>query len=475
MFTTTAWVVFSWALVAQHRAYYSNAFDLGFFDQIVWTTAHGHWFETSFVRYNFAGQHLEPVLLLFAAVYRVHPNVEVLLLTQATVAAWAAVPLYLGTRRLLRSDAAGVLAAGAYLLAPHLHGAVLFDFHPEVMATAGIFGAFALLVAGRPGWALAALSSVFLLKEDAGLVGLGFAWIVWLRGYRRHALILAGASALYLVLAVGVVMPAIRRGPGDLQERYGYLGRDAGEVTVAAVQRPDLVAANLVGRGQRRGLGQLFGTQALLPLAAPAALAAAPLLAANLLSTHPPQHQLTLHYAVLPFALLLVASVLGIERLARARRPDGLWRKLGVPPARRAVVLVGLLLLAQGTGFFLVSPLGGRLDSSRYRHTPHTAAVDRVLRAVPPDVPLSAQSGLLSHLSQRRAVYEFPRLEDASWVVVDRRAWVSTQSLGSGYSDVLRALPSLGYCLVTEDDGVELYRPAAACQPAHQEGDGTVQ
>ena len=182
-----AWAVFSWALVAQHRAYNSSAFDLGFFDQIVWNTSRGRLFATTFVPYNFAGQHVEPVLLLFAAAYRVRPAVEVLLLTQAAVAAWAALPLYLAARRVLASATAGAMVAAAYLLAPHLHGAVLFDFHPEVMGTAGIFGAFALLTAGRPGWALVPIGATFLLKEDASLPAHGYCVLVEEDGVSLYA------------------------------------------------------------------------------------------------------------------------------------------------------------------------------------------------------------------------------------------------------------------------------------------------
>src|SRR5947209_3883019 len=39
--------------LGRHAAYQSNAYDLGFFDQIVWNTSQGRWFETSFVKYNF--------------------------------------------------------------------------------------------------------------------------------------------------------------------------------------------------------------------------------------------------------------------------------------------------------------------------------------------------------------------------------------------------------------------------------------
>ncbi|MBI2761092.1 MAG: DUF2079 domain-containing protein, partial [Chloroflexi bacterium] len=273
-----AWGVFSWALVAQHRSYRSHAYDLGFFDQIIWNTSRGRWFETSFLSWNFLGQHVEPVLLLFAAVYRVWPNVELLLLTEAAVAAWAAVPLYLAARKLLASDAAGLMVGAAYLLSPHLHGAVLFDFHPEVMGTASIFAAFALIVNRRPGWALAAIGTLFLLKEDAALAGVGFAVVIWLRGYRRHALTLVAASMLYLLLVVGVLMTAIRGGAGDLQSRYSWIGRSPTEIISAPIRRPGAVAAHLVGPRQRGAVAYVLGSLAFVPLAGPGALAAAPLL-----------------------------------------------------------------------------------------------------------------------------------------------------------------------------------------------------
>src|SRR6185436_1496078 len=98
-----------WALLAQHRAYNSNGWDLGWFDQVVWNTAHGRPFENSFATWNFLGEHIEPILLLFALIYRVKPDVEILLVTQAIVASLAALPLYLAARTLLKSATAGLL------------------------------------------------------------------------------------------------------------------------------------------------------------------------------------------------------------------------------------------------------------------------------------------------------------------------------------------------------------------------------
>jgi hypothetical protein len=457
--TLAAWALFVWAPIAHHRAFNSNAYDFGFFDQIVWNTAHGRWFQTSFVPYNFAGQHMEPVLLLFAAWYRVQPNPEVMLAVQGTAAAWAAVPLFLAAARVLRSATAGLLVSAAYLVAAPLHNALLFDFHPEVLSPLAIFGAFALLVYGRPGWALAAIGSLLLLKEDMAIALAGFALIVWLCGYRRQALMLAAGAAAYLLIVAGVLMPALRGGPGDLQARYAYFGNSPAGVAHTLLLRPDVVVRHLAAPPQLRATAALLGGMAFLPLAGPACLAAAPLLAANLLSTHPQQHDLMLHYPIVPYALLLVAAVMGIERLT-----PWLCRRLRLAPSRAGALLAALLLGAEAMSWLLGSPLGPhRFTGDDFRQTAHTAVVRAVLSEVPPDMPLSAQSGLLPHVSQRRDVWEFPRLMNAEYVVVDRRAWRSSQSNRAGYIATLRELPTRGFCLLVERDGVQLWARGDRC------------
>lgn len=457
----TAGAVFAWALRSLHSAYNSNAYDLAFFDQIVWNTSQGRWFQSSFVEYNFLGQHMQPVLLLYAGLYRINPTVEWLLLSQAAVVAGAAVPLFLAARRLLWSATAALLVTAAYLVSPHLHGAVLFDFHPEVMGAACIFAALALLTAGRPGWAVVALATIFLLKEDAAPAGAGFSVIAWLLGYRRYAAGIAAASVLYTLIVVAVLMPALRGGPGDLQERYGYLGDDTGQVIGTVLLRPDRIGRRLVAPPQRRALAYLGGSTALLPLLSPAGLAAVPLLVANLLSTHPAQRDLTLHYPAFAHALLIAAAVLGIRAAAGFPRPATLRR---LSPRSIAVLLAAVLLVAEVTAWTLGSPLGPRrFDAVRYQSPANRADVARVLAVVPADAAISAQSGLLPHLAHRRDLWEFPRIEDADYVLVDRAAWRSSQSEAAGYDRTLRSLSARGFCPLRTEGSVTLYHRGEPC------------
>ena len=147
---------------------HATAFDLAFFDQILWNTAHGRWFETSYVPYNFLGQHFEPLLLLPAALYRLGAGPRLLIVGQSLAAGLAALPLYWAGRRLVGAWPA-CLVAVAFLLSPTLQRGVDFGFHPDLFEPLLAFGALAALLAGRRAVAVACLAVLLLVKDDAFL------------------------------------------------------------------------------------------------------------------------------------------------------------------------------------------------------------------------------------------------------------------------------------------------------------------
>lgn len=456
--STVAALVFGLALVSQHHAFYSNAFDLGFFDQIVWNTSQGRWFENSFVRYNFLGQHIEPVLLAFALVYTVMPAVEVLLITQAVAAAAAAIPLYLLAQRWLQQPAAAALVALAYLASVSLHRAVTFDFHPEVMGPLLVFSAAALVSAGRLRAGLLVFGLLFLLKEEAAIAGAGFAWLLWMLGHRRHGLAVLATSVVYFV-GTAALMSAFRGGvPGDLQDRYGYLGADLSSLALGVLTKPGAVIQQLGAPGVVDGLISMLSQSAGLALVSPLALGALPLTLAHLLSLHPEQGRLALHYGILPFALFTLAGVDGLRRVA------GLPFLRRWPAERVKVGIATMLLLAAVAGSVSGGPLGVNFEPRRYQDSEHARAVRSVLAKAPPGIPVSAQAGLVPHLSQRQAIFEFPGINEARVVVIDRTGWKSTYSQAAGYDTVLASLPARGFRLMFAANGAELYCLEGRCE-----------
>jgi uncharacterized membrane protein len=437
--------------LARHRAYESTAYDLGFFDQVIWNTAHGRWFQTSFTPYNFLGQHFAPVLLVFALAYKLGAGIELLVVTQGIAVAAAAIPLFYATRRATSSAAAGLALSSGFLLSAPLHGALDFDFHPELLGFLPIFLALYFLVAGRRLAIVVSLLPLLLLKEDMALVLVTFAIVMLSRGARREGIALAGIALAWTIAVVFVAMPWIRGGSGDLPQRYGYLVDGAGWWSFTWD-----VGSRSLGQlwpAPAAAVLRLAATAGLLPLLSPVAIAAsAPALLVSALSDHTPQSRLQLHYAVLPLALTWICAVLGVARLGRISSRS--WRLRGQPPAHVAGALV---FVSSAVTFAVWSPYSP-LSMHYAPNVAHRAAARDALRLVPAGASVSAQNTLLPHLSERRRVYEFPDMSDASFVVVDATLPITAQAQAAGYERAVAALPREGYQKVFDRDGVALWR-----------------
>lgn len=448
-----AWSAFGWLAIAQHHAYNTHAYDLSWFDQTAWNTARGQWLSNSFSHGTYFKEHFSPVLLLFGLAYRFWSGPETLLFLQAAVASLASIPLFVGAGTALRSRTAALLIATAYILAPHLHGYLLFDFHPDIVGVVFMFTAFAFLVAGQPKASLASLLPVALVKEEAALVGFAFAVFFWSQHQRRYALWLLALTAVYAGIAEAVIVGIphlLHWGTTGEQARYHYL-------LAAGVHAPEQLWAHLSGPLQREAMAYLAASQALLPLAGIGAVALAPDVLVNVLADHKPQLQLTLQYGLYPLALALMASLINMRGILASRRAEAAWRWLRVPPEWRALILAGALLTAEVVSWLIGSPIGLHFDAARFRTTAHTAAIERVIQALPPGASVSAQSSILPHISHRANIREFPFIDFATYLVVDRKGFVAWDADVAGYQRVLENLPGIGYCRLVQDDGVELW------------------
>ena len=438
--------------VLRWRHLETNAFDLAFFDQIVWNTSQGRWFDTTFVPYNFAGQHVQLILLPFALAYRLFGVGPVFLTTtQGLVVALAALPLYAAARRFGIAGPLALAISGTYLLNPYLHRAVQFDFHPEVMAAFPAFVSAWAIAVRKYRLASALAVALLVFKEDAVFMTLGLAGLLWLEGARRYALLTVVVSVAYTALVVLILMPYLREGiPSDLVERYGYLvgARDQSEVLPGLLTQPWVVPQHLADAGRLWTMALFVLASAPLAIARPWLLIPlVPGMTLAVLATHPSQSRLELHYAAELVPVALIASTIAVRDLL-SRRRDSSW----------ATVSAAAIVLPAVVSFLALSPFSPFEDSPAPPSRVHREAVDEAVAIIPAGVPVSAQSHVLPRLSQREDAFEFPnRHESVDWVVVDRNGHRSSQSLAAGFDDALADV-RLEFERVYDSDGVEVYR-----------------
>ena len=467
-------------------------FDLGFFQQVVWSVGHlGQW-TSSFHQGSFLGLHFSPILVVPALIERlIWPDVRVLSLIHS-IAIGALVPaVFLFLRAVLRpSRAAGPLSAALAIGLPAsgaLQEVIRSDFHPEAGGVVlALLAAWAGLT-GRPRglWVLALLA--LATREDltyaVGLVGL----VVAARGrgqLRRHGRFVVLVAGLWAVAVFGVLMPWIRGGvPSDTASYYGWLGSGLGALTapftmtdrvVAALTRPQpwFVVAGM--------LGSLLGLSLIRPRWGVFVL---PPLVALLLSSHIWQANILLQYPLILVVPVVVSAGLGGRRVVsivtHLRRR---WRQraAALGPGRamqpgsrssvrwRSIVVGGLFLLASGPALAGAWMQGAvpPFDRGEVAFFERPGAVDRLERVaaiIPAGTTLVTDEGLVPALAGRPAIHwlvlNAAPDRDAA-VLLDRTAWSSRSWGAHGREELFAALESSGRPRLADDGRFVLWGPA---------------
>jgi hypothetical protein len=315
------------------------------------------------------------------------------------------------------------------------------------MVVAPAFASMWAAASGRPQIAGVLALSALLFKEDAVFVVLAlaasFAWL----GHPRIALGTAALAVAWTVLVVGLVMPALRDGiPGDLGVRYEAVtgGRDGIAGLLWLASHP-LDVLRVVARPEHLGtVARFISGTAPLVLAVPwTAALLVPGLALAVLSTHPPQAALELHYAAELVAVATLGLLTAVRRLSTS-----------IP----ASALAAAVLAPAFAGFIMLSPASPlATEDAAAVSNAHRDSVRHALALIPDGASVSAQSGLVARLAHREAVYEFPRgSNEAAWVILDRYGFRSTQSIAAGYDRAVEEVRAT-HRLVYELDGVLVF------------------
>jgi uncharacterized membrane protein len=435
-----AWTIVLFAVTREaFLSFRTGRFDLGNMVQAVWSTANGRPLEVTHgatgEQMSRLGGHVDPFLALLAPLWAVWPSPLALALAQIVVVSLGALPVFWLARRHLGSERVAGLLALAYLAYPWVATSAAAAIHPVTFAITFLLFCIWFLDTDRI-WPFAVFAALTMSTgELMGLpvAGLGV-WYALARGRRRVGTGIAAAGVAWTVLAIYVVVPAVRDGESSIfYSFYESVGGSPQGVVRTLASDPSAIARAL---GQPHdlvylvwlGLPLLF----LFLLSPGLAAVAIPQLLANGLSdfrsmTDPRYHSVA---AIVPF--LVAATVLGMARLPAHRRA-----------AVAAAVLVCSATLALVVGPWPravgAAPLGGRETPSAER----VSALREAVSLVPAGVAVAASNGPGAHLSGRRYVYSVPNVERAEWVVVDLAdPWIVTRDspILTNHPEVVRAL-----------------------------------
>jgi uncharacterized membrane protein len=451
-------VAFAWMLNAElQRAYGMTAlaWDLAYYQQVVWEITQGHGFYSSFQRVNFLGVHLEPILFVPAAVEKVWPSPVVLLIFGAAGLAGTGPAAFLFFRAILPGDRSTSRWLALALATPIPFWAAIQEaatdfFHPENMALPmALMAAWAGMRGRRVAmWSLCVLT--LACKEDqvytVGVLALlmrSFGAPAVARHW-RFILYLAGA---WFLVGTGLVQQYYRDyGYTDFVNYRWLIGLDP-EIHVSAMA----VVAALFSPGALLMVAGIVASLAALPLLAPrwSPLVIPPYLA-NVLSEHVPQNTLNLHYALLLVFPMIVAAGIGGRRLLERR---------ALSPATTLAAMLPALIVG-----FVMGTLPPSANAYDYLYTRPNAVAQLMQAAavIPAGAPVNADSGLCVWLANRHQINDFPdKLDAGSYVVIDKKSYLGGPTDFDAHREVRAALPTSGRSLLYDDGRFQVWSPVS--------------
>ncbi|HID50827.1 MAG TPA: DUF2079 domain-containing protein [Anaerolineae bacterium] len=482
----TIWaIVLAGFAILRHERLNSSVYDFGIKSQVIWNTANGRWFASSIKVTQYLGDQFQLIFLPLAALYRLWPNPNALLLVQSLLLALAAIPVYRIANRHLRSQKLALAFAAVYLLYPTVGFINRFDFHPITFVVFFFLMALDLVETDHPYWASFFIFLALITREEMGLTifALGlFVIFVEKRTLRRCSVqarlgtVWAVVGLAYSAVILFAVMPAFRGGTTDSMLRYAWLGDGPAAMAQTLLTRPAFVLTTLLGDPVR----QEFLLKILLPvgflsLLSPLALAVAlPALGYNLLSDVPSQSSIYFQYMspIIPFIFL--AAILGAANLQQ-------WLNGRISRKKFTWGLIAWLGTFTLLAWLLDNPFTTRIDAPYYpiyalEQTSSRTAFDEARALLPADGPVATMMGYGTHLSLRPELYlfydrlkllerpyAFPPTEYALLNLTDLRWDVNARIF---YSAIETAIGRLGYEAIYFQDDVVLLRQTDEPQPA---------
>lgn len=386
--------------ITRHFSLSSGASDLGIFDQAVWNTARGNVLFSSLKNnINLLGDHFEPILLFIAPLYKIWPNVLVLLILQSLLLASAILPLFLIAKSNIRERFIILAVIVSYVLSKPLRGVALSDFHPEAFIVPLLFWAYYFLIKRKNIWLFLAIFILLLCKEDIAFLISALGIFTYFREKRRRL----GLVLFILGIAVWIIETKMIIPYFNPLRKYPYMNRLPFGLTYAdnikaIINNPLLLGKLFIDKQKIEYLFKLFAPLGFLSLLSPAhyILFSVPLLK-NLFvnSSFSGFYKISSHYTagIIPF--IYISAIYGVS-----------WLLNKIHHRRKAAFISVLIILSSLLSY---SKTGGHKFSRFLTSIKNDKTLQKLsyLKIIPKDASVVTNFNLVPHLSHRKYIFEW--------------------------------------------------------------------
>lgn len=399
----------------RHNHFFSQGWDLGMYDQIVWKYSQGQLaYSTYTEKYDLADR-FRPILFFIIPIYKLFPDARTLLFIQVIVISLAAIPLYLLSRLKTKNDYFALAVSTSYLFFVGVQAIMLDDFHELAFLPVFLAWLFYFLeTKNQKGYWLAFLGALFV-REYVGfyLAVIGFYILITRQGFVlavRSILLGLGWSSL----AIFFIMPNLGQKAygGFLQNQQSFK-----DELLYLITNPLFTLSNLIWPlvKLKTAITSLI-LYLFIPLFYPPLfLLVIFQLASRFLDlSHPYRWTLYYHYSGELAVFLAVGTIFGAIRI----------KELVPNIFKKHVFLFLAVCLFLATIFeqiFMTVPLKLLVNKDFYQTPPFIQNVNSVLKLIPNSASVATQNNLAAHLSRRNNIYLLPRVNGAEYILVDLR------------------------------------------------------
>jgi len=398
-------LICTWTSYARWANFQYRSFDLAYYVQAIWQLIHGR-LDVSVENVPLLGNHVEPILFLFAPLFAVfrHP----MLFVAVQNAALATMPLvgYNITKRLGLDGKRACLLSAALLLAPAAGYIAIHEFHPEALVAPFLL----LMIQARVAKSISRhwlwFVAVLACKENMAPLLIVYCATQCVAEHKRGLAELCrwylwpmSVALIWFLLCTYIITPALNSGNIDYVALYDQLGTSPGNILINAIIRPLLIGKALLQSLTHGNLvwGLLFPFLC-LPLLRPRWIViAAPILLQHLLSWRSSEWMIYFHYAAPLLPLFWIASV---EVIASSDE----WKHVPsfVSRATAWLVIAGCVVAQIWLG-----PLAriATTTADWFGAGQERARKNAFIAQIPPTSSVVAPLSYLSHLAMREKLY----------------------------------------------------------------------
>ena len=424
-------LIFASITFVNHYNFRTYGWDLGINQNAIYDYAHFRWNDCMIMQPQFTNvlsDHFSLYPLLVSPFYWIFGE-WTMLIFQFLAILFGGFGIYKYVINLTKNTTISTLAVAHFFSFYGIYSALSFDYHDNVVAT--MFVPWFLLYFEQRNWRKAILFFVLIIiaKENMALwavfIGFGVSFKALLQKDKQAALkglFFALTAGVYFILVIKVIIPGLATPGRDyLHNSFNALGGNFGEVIVNIIKHPiktiELLFVNHSGNPAYDGikietyLALALAGGFLLVLAPEYLIIIVPILGQKMFNDVPIRWGISVHYSIEFAPIIVIAVYTIIHRL----------KKYKVTVA--SVFLASTFISSASFLDHRTSEYYNQANSQFYKKAHwkrdfDVAEVNRLLKTIPADARVSAQSCLAPHLAFRDYIFHYPFIGNANYIAL---------------------------------------------------------